>query len=168
MEFGIFFIAILVAIVAFFVFYKMKAKKPSAEPVDAAVGPDPVDDLLSLNLDIRKSFMAANLVETTEELIDLIVDLIPLVREQASATGELTWTVNRIASEYLPNKCVYPFIKLDKKSQHDAAIVASYTDSIGALKDELVAVKAMVVSRDIQQFNAKAKFLKNRFDNTGA
>ncbi|MEJ6591916.1 MAG: hypothetical protein QNL99_08050 [SAR86 cluster bacterium] len=168
MEFGIIFIAILIASVAVFVFYKMKAKKPEAEPVDESVGPGPVEDLLSLNLDMRKSMMAASLVEITEELIDLIVDLLPLVREQASASGELTWTVNRIASEYLPNKCVYPFIKLDKNSQSDAGIVASYTDSIGALKDELVAVKAMVVSRDVQQFSAKAKFLKNRFDNTGS
>ena len=168
MEFGIVFIAILIAIVAVFIFYKMKAEKPGAEPVDESVGSDPVEDLLSLNLDVRKSSMPANLVEMTEELIDLIVDLLPLVREQASASGELTWTVNRISSEYLPNKCVNPFIKLDKKLQNDAAIVSSYKDNIDALKDELVAVKAMVVNRDIQQFNAKAKFLKNRFDNTGA
>ena len=168
MEFGIIFIAILIAIVAFFVFYKTKAKKTGVKPVDQSAGPNPVDDLLSLNLAMRKSIMVANLVEMTEELIDLIIDLLPLVREQASASGELTWTVNRIASEYLPNKCVYPFIKLDKKSQNDAAIVASYIDNIGALKDELAAVKAMVVNRDVQQFNAKAKFLKNRFDNTGA
>jgi hypothetical protein len=114
MEFGIVFIAILIAIVAVFIFYKMKAEKPGAEPVDESVGSDPVEDLLSLNLDVRKSSMPANLVEMTEELIDLIVDLLPLVREQASASGELTWTVNRISSEYLPNKCVYPFIKLDK------------------------------------------------------
>jgi hypothetical protein len=168
MDYEIVFIVILIAIIAFLVLYKKKDRAPSVEPVSKPAEPNPVDDLLRLNLDVRKSFMASNLVVITEEIIDLLVDLMPLVKEQESASGELLWTVNRIATEYLPNKCVYPFIRLDEQHQGDSSLVSSFEDSIGALKAELVSVKAMVVGRDVKQFNAKAKFLKNRFDNTGA
>ncbi len=161
-------IAVVVGVIIYFSWWK-----PSKEK-DAPIAPDkgreavnPIDGLLQLNLDIRKFFTVQELVDITEEVIDILVGLLPQVEAQDSATGELLWTVNRISTEYLPNKCVRPFIKLDADDQRNTDIVSSYKDNIAVLKTELLSVKALVVSRDIKQFNSKAKFLKNRFDNTG-
>lgn len=167
MEYIFYAVALLVVGVVLFFILKKKEDNSSAESSKNPVEQDPIDDLLLLNLEMRKSYMPPEWVGVTEEVIDLLVELMPLVKEQESASGELSWTVNRIATEYLPNKCVRPFIKLDEVSQNDRANISSYSDSIGTLKVELLSVKEMVSSRDVRQFNAKAKFLKNRFDNTG-
>lgn len=126
-----------------------------------------VETLLKLNLDIRVSGIAEKTMITCEEIIDSLINQLPRIEEQDTLDGELSWTVRRIASEYLPNKCVYPYIRLSKEQRATEENTASIHQSLSKLKTEITNIDELIAKKDAQSFKAKAEFLKQRFMTDG-
>ncbi len=158
-------LAIIVAI--FVYFYKKKPSEENSSSTSQSEKSDPIRDLVKLNLDIRKAFIGEELSNATELVIDKLVELIPIVKETDLVSGELSWTVNRISSEYLPNKCVYPFLKLDTNKRSEPTIFDSFKSSLETLSQELDDVALMLSNKDETEFTKKAKFLKHKFNTDG-
>jgi hypothetical protein len=147
--------------------YKKKTSKTQSPATTQTEKPDPTSHLIKLNLDVRKAFIGEDLSHTVERVIDKLVDLIPVVEKADLVNGELSWTVNRISSEYLPNKCVYPFLKLDKNKRAESIILDSFNSNLNSLSQELDDVSNMLSNKDETEFTKKAKFLKHKFNTDG-
>lgn len=165
------FILILAVVIAGIVLalWAMKSNRKASEtdesvPPAPEPAPAPEEDLVALNLELRKAGVDLTLTKQCEVVIDKLINLMPKVKAADTADGELSWTVNRIATDYLPNKCVKPFLKVGDSSP-DA--VATFRDSLTVLSDELDDVGSTISRRDEQAFNRKAQFLKHRFANDG-
>jgi hypothetical protein len=156
----------LAAAAAYFFYARSKANPASDAPAKEAE-PDPVQDLLALNLKIRKEALARPLATRCETLIDLLVDLIPRVEQAEESSGELAWTVNRIASDYLPNRCVYPFLAMTGEDRESPEQIERFEQSLTVLEQNLNEVADMLSRRDRNEFATKAKFLQHRFTNPG-
>ena len=150
-----------------FAYYKSGSNKADEVAEPTVKVESPLDDLPALNLAVRKSLMPIDLIIETETVIDKLVELIPAVDQCGSPTGELKWSVNRIATEYLPNKCVFPFLRMSDAERTKVESVTAFKNNLVALSDELDDVSAMLSRRNTDDFNAKAKFLEHRFNTTG-
>lgn len=126
-----------------------------------------VETLLKLNLDIRVSGIAEKTMIACEDIIDSLINQLPRIEEQDTLDGELSWTVRRIASEYLPNKCVYPYIRLSPEQRETEENTASIHQSLSKLKTEITNIDELIAKKDVQSFKAKAEFLKQRFMTDG-
>lgn len=100
-------------------------------------------------------------------VIDQLIELLPKIEEVASPSGDLAWTVKRIASEYLPNKCVYPYLKLSPQDRLSTQAINQFKSSISGLSLELTDIADTLSSRDSADFSAKAKFLSQKFNVSG-
>ncbi|MEY8203993.1 MAG: hypothetical protein RPR40_02865 [Bermanella sp.] len=147
--------------------YKKKPPKVPASPISQAEKPDPIRSLVKLNLDLRKAFIDEDSCNAAERVIDKLVELLPVVAKTDSVSGELAWTVNRISAEYLPNKCIYPFLQLDKDKQAEASVIDSFKSSLTSLNQELDDIASLLSNKDEAEFTKKAKFLKHKFNTDG-
>lgn len=164
------FLVILLLAAAAGAYYYFKRRPSDTETTTKAASPakpDPIQDLLALNLDIRKAAMPTQPMGECERVIDKLVALIPRVNEADDPAGELAWTVNRIASEYLPNKCVRPYLQLSPTGRAEPETAKQFEQSLSVLNHELDEVDQMLSGRDRSAYDAKAKFLKHRFNSTG-
>lgn len=162
-------IIILIGIIAA-VFFINKNKSATdadvtSDDISSTEQPEPLEDLVLLNLKVRKAGIDPGLTQQCEAVIDQLVNLIPSVNAAATPGSELTWTVNRIATEYLPNKCVMPYLTLSKDAQQSEQNITMMQNSLASLSKELTDVEALLASKDDREFNAKATFLKHRFNN---
>lgn len=162
-------IIVLIGIIAA-AFYIKKNKSTSdsdnnSDDASTTNQPDPLQDLVALNLQIRKSAISEALTKECEAVIDQLVDLIPAINEASTPGSEITWTVNRIATEYLPNKCILPYLSLNAESRQDEEKIATMRSNLASLSTELKDVESMLTRRNESEFNAKATFLKHRFNN---
>lgn len=128
---------------------------------------DAREDLLALNLLLRKSPITTELIETTESVIDQLLTLLPKIEAADSPSGDLAWTVKRIASEYLPNKCIHPYLKLSPEDRLSAQAIDQFNSSISNLSQELEGITETLSKRDSAEFSAKAKFLSQKFNANG-
>jgi hypothetical protein len=161
---------VLVIAVVLLVYWLLKSKpssKATSQTSDAQspAEDDPIEQLLALNLDIRKAAINKDITTHCETVIDQLIELIPQVNEAAVPGSELIWTVNRIATEYLPNKCVKPYLALNKEQQAVAETVEQVRTNLTTLQHELQAVAELLAKKDQKEFEAKAAFLKHRFSN---
>ncbi len=124
-------------------------------------------ELLSINLEVRKAAIASPLMASCERLIDQLLELAPKLEGGAAAGSELNWTVKRIATEYLPNKCVRPFLSLSTEQQAKPEAADSFRTNLGALSKELDAVADMLSRKDMQSYQQKSEFLNKRFNIEG-
>ncbi len=159
---------ILAAIVAVVFFFKKPAKKdqPDLSNKQSAVT-DPTDQaqeqLLDCNLRLRKMGAQGVVLEKYEQLIDRLLGIIPDVNLQYP-DGELTWVINRIAVEYLPEKSVTPYLALEIEQRESEDTIRSVTEGIEAMIKEVDEVIELLATRKSSDFDSRAKFLKQRFN----
>lgn len=160
-------ILIVIAIIAVAAYSLIKhyATTKSESASSEIVPPTPEQNLLELNLIIRKAAIGPVLTERCEAIIDQLVAIFPRIEKHVCASGEFAWTVNRIASEYLPNKCVLPFINLKDNAREGAA--GEFINNLQTLEQELVDIEALLSKNDQKEFDNKSLFLKAKFNAEG-
>ncbi|PHS13189.1 MAG: hypothetical protein COA86_17725 [Kangiella sp.] len=165
-------ISVLVAIlVGFATFWLVSGKndektKSEDENVELSVTDIGQQALLMANLDLRKSIISPELRTNYESLIDLLIELLPLVNGasgETEHTNELSWVINRMATEYLPNKSINPYLKLTDSERLNDKVVSEVLENINSMKKELDDVKEIIIKKNNSEFSRKAKFLKQRF-----
>lgn len=159
----IFVIAIIA--VAAYILIKKYSKENTADTSPITVQPSPTQDLLELNLTIRKAAIGSVLTLRCEAIIDQLIDIFPRVEKHECASGEFAWTIKRIASEYLPNKCVLPFIGLKEDVREGAT--EEFINNLQTLEQELVDIEALLSKNDKKEFDNKSLFLKAKFNAEG-
>lgn len=135
----------------------------TAETKDVDAADAAIESLLDSNLALRKTIVPQGLRQAFEDTIDKLIALLPEVNAK-SKDSELTWVINRIATEYLPEKSLKPYLALDDASRNDEETIASVIDGLNSMESELLEVESMLSDRKMNEFNAKAKFLKQRFN----
>lgn len=148
----------------YFVRKKKGAEKPEDAPAPAAA-PDPVEiatnALLDTNLALRRGLVQDPVASAFESLVDKILALLPRVHDSAPG-GDLDWTISRIATEYLPNKSLSAYLALEPADR--ASLEAGMLEGLAVIESEIDEIEAMVSRRQTDDFDAKAEFLKRRFD----
>jgi len=119
--------------------------------------------LLDVNLALRKTEIPAELLAVCEDLVDRLVETIPVVLAGAP-DSELAWTLQRIATEYLPQKTIYPYLALDKQQRFSKEKSTQVFNAVSGMRDELVEVEELLKSKAEQDFSAKAAFIKAKFN----
>jgi len=122
-----------------------------------------LESLVKTNLMLRKNIVLPNVRDEYEGVIDALVDVLPKVHE-AIPDGELYWVVNRIATEYLPNKSVAPYLALTPEEQQSEDNVTKVMDSIKAIMAELSEISQLLSTKNSNEFSIKAKFIQHRFN----
>jgi hypothetical protein len=155
--------AVVAAVVAIFVHRKL-GEASSSEP--AAVQADPADEwigrlqrLADLNLQIREHALSDEVVAKLEHTIDVLRELIPQLNEEHLGS-ELTWTVNRMASDYL-SRILVPYIALGsgQRPEHRDELLRS----LAGLEAELENIRELLRNAQVGEFKTKAAFLRARF-----
>jgi len=161
-------VAVLVGLATFWLFSGKKDKNTNseAEPTELSVTEVANQALLMANLDLRKSIISPELRTNYESLIDLLIELLPLVngtKDAPDTESELGWVINRMATEYLPNKSIAPYLKLSDSERLNSQIISDVLENINSMKKELLDVKEMIIKKNSGEFARKAQFLKQRF-----
>ncbi|MDH5392597.1 MAG: hypothetical protein OEY11_05365 [Gammaproteobacteria bacterium] len=155
--------AFIVAIAFYFIMKKSEAEHEDEAETPLSANDLAVESLLAVNLDLRKTIIAAEIRASFEAIIDQLLEILPVVAE-LDPDSELAWVINRMATEYLPEKSIRPYLALDEGSRHDEKTISSVRQGLAGMKKELDDVEEILASRKSNEFNAKAKFLKHRFD----
>lgn len=122
-----------------------------------------IESVLESNLLLRKSIVPIQLRDSFEQVIDQLLDILPKVNE-LDADGELAWVINRMATVYLPNKSIQPYLALNEEARKDESTIASVEEGLAGMKSELLEVEQILATRKTNEFKTKAKFLKQRFN----
>lgn len=133
----------------------------TVEPVN--LSDTSIESLIAINIALRKEIIPGEIRALYESIIDQLIDVLPTVNSDVSG-GELAWVINRMATEYLPEKSIKPYLAMDDAQRHAADTMASVKDSIAGMQSELSDVQNMLSSHKTDEFNNKAKFLKARFE----
>ena len=155
--------AVVAAVVAILVHRRLgggvepEAAEPAADPADAWIGR--LQRLAALNLQIREHGLADEVIAKLEHTIDVLRRLIPVLNDE-HAGSELTWTVNRMASDYLARIAV-PYIALGagQRPEHRDELLRS----LEGLEAELENINELLRSAQVGEFKTKAAFLRARF-----
>jgi hypothetical protein len=135
----------------------------SADATPAAAAEDAwlehLRSLLRLNATLRERVVPAAVTAKIEAIVDELREVLPELNDEY-AGSELTWTVNRMASDYLP-RVVDPYLELSPgaRGEHEAELLASLT----GLETELTNIHGLVRKHEEGEFKAKAAFLRARF-----
>lgn len=121
-----------------------------------------IESLLTINIALRKEIIPEEIRTLYESVIDQLIDLLPKVNSEISG-GELAWVINRMATEYLPEKSIRPYLALDEATRCADATISSVKESIAGMQSELKDVENILSAHKSDEFNNKAKFLKSRF-----
>jgi hypothetical protein len=158
-------IVIAIIAVAAYALIKHFSKEKPKDAEQSVTKPSPTQDLLALNLVIRKAAIGSTLTVRCEAIIDRLIALFPRIENHVCASGEFAWTINRIASEYLPNKCVMPFINLKDEARDNAS--EEFINNLKTLEQELLDIEALLSKNDQKEFDNKSLFLKAKFNAEG-
>lgn len=163
-------ISTIIAVAAGFAVYyilkkQMDERDKSSMAEEEALSAEDVgiNALLNTNIELRKTIIPASIRDAFEQVIDQLIDLLPKVNA-ASPDSELAWVINRMATEYLPEKSVKPYLALDEQARHDESTMSTVQEGLAGMKAELSDVESILASRQTNEFNNKAKFLKRRFN----
>ena len=148
---------IVLAIVFFLFFFLRKQNKIKSSPTQKEN--TPIDELLFLNINIRKKIFNKELIDSIEKIIDKLRDVLPLLNDKYKAS-ELTWVANKMATDYL-QKVLNPYMEFSfqtqKEKQEDLLL------SLQQIEKELDDTIELVKKNETSLFDTKAKFIKNRF-----
>jgi hypothetical protein len=158
-------IVIAIIAVAAYSLIKFYSKEKTKDTEPSVEKPSPTQDLLALNLVIRKAAIGSILTVRCEGIIDRLIALFPRIEDHVCASGEFAWTINRIASEYLPNKCVMPYIKLEASTREASS--DEFINNLQTLEQELLDIEALLSKNDQKEFDNKSLFLKAKFNAEG-
>jgi len=142
---------------------KKKTDAETIKPNNESTLDTSLESLVKANLSLRKNIVLPKVRDAFEGVIDALVDILPKVHE-AIPDGELYWVVNRIATEYLPNKSINPYLALTTTEQQSEENVSKVIDSVKAMMAELSEVSQLLTTKNANEFNIKAKFLQHRFN----
>ena len=157
-------VGLIVASVVYMVLnYFNKTEEPS-EIIAGSVSPSEtsIESLLNINIALRKEIIPEEIRGLYESIIDQLIDVLPKVNSEVSG-GELAWVINRMATEYLPEKSIRPYLSMDDAQRHAEGTITSVKESIAGMQAELSEVQDILSSHKTDEFNNKAKFLKTRF-----
>jgi hypothetical protein len=112
-----------------------------------------------INLRVRSSGLASDLVERIERLIDQLADLLPTLSGQF-AGFELTWQMQQIASAYLP-KLINAYASLSDADR--SARRGEFETSLAELEDAATRTTRALREQHTTEFENISKFLKLRF-----
>ncbi len=158
--------AAVAAGVAIWVHRRLAARDAQAEAGETEQAPDATDawighlqGLVRLNIDVREHGLPAATTEKLEQTIDVLRRLIPELNDNYVGS-ELTWTVNRMATNYLP-RIVTPYVALapPARTEHEAELLKSLV----GLESELANIAGLVRDAKVGEFKTKAAFLRARF-----
>lgn len=139
-----------------------EGQEPAAEAPGEGATPEWVtalQRLVELNLLAREEAAPTPILEKVEETVDDLRRLVPELN-QAHPGDELTWTVNRMALDYVP-RVVEPFLALDPGARDDRQ--EEFLRSLVGLESEIANIETLVQSRKTGDFQGKAAFLRARF-----
>lgn len=157
-------IGLVVASVVYMVLnYFNQTKEPTEiieEPV--SLSDSSIESLLNINIALRKEIIPEEIRSLYESIIDQLIDVLPKVNSEVSG-GELAWVINRMATEYLPEKSIRPYLSMDDAQRHKEGTINSVKESVAGMQSELSEVQDILSSHKTDEFNNKAKFLKTRF-----
>ena len=131
-----------------------------AEPV--SLSDTSIESLLNINIALRKEIIPEEIRSLYESIIDQLIDVLPKVNSEVSG-GELAWVINRMATVYLPEKSIKPYLSMDDAQRHAEDTITSVKESIAGMQSDLSDVQDILSSHKTDEFNKKAKFLKTRF-----
>lgn len=160
-------LAALVCVALYFVF-RSSAKDTNSRDEDIDEAPPMSDEqkgveaLLAINLQLRKSIVPSAIRDSFEQVIDQLMSVLPEVNK-VSPGGELAWVINRMSTEYLPEKSIRPYLSLDEAMRHDQATMDEVEMALSGMKGELAEVQDILARHKTNEFSNKAKFLKQRF-----
>ncbi len=155
--------AAVAAVVAILVHRSLSAKDAAEETVEA---PDETDawighlqSLVRLNIQIREGGLPARVCERLEHSVDVLRDVIPQLNDDYVGS-ELTWTINKMATDYLP-RIVTPFVALGPaaRQEHEAELLKS----LQGFDAELENIAGLLRDAKVGEFKTKAAFLRARF-----
>ena len=158
-------LAAVAGLAAYYIF-KKTAPKPETPADDKEEGPtlDAVlNTLAELNLTVRLELVHGRALSSIETTIDGLISLLPKA-EQALENGELKWVVYRIATDYLPNKAVKPYIGLNKSQRESESAIDNLVTGQLAMQEEIKDIEDLINQKSHAEFQAKAKFLQHRFN----
>jgi len=158
-------IGLVVASIVYLVlkhFNKTNAPTPASEAELDSPSDIGIESLLTINIALRKEIIPEEIRTLYESVIDQLIDLLPKINSAVSG-GELAWVINRMATEYLPEKSIHPYLALDEATRCADDSISSVKESIAGMQSELKEVQNILSSHKSDEFNNKAKFLKSRF-----
>ena len=114
---------------------------------------------MRLNIQIREGALPAGVTEKLEHSIDVLRDVIPQLNDDYVGS-ELTWTINKMATDYLP-RIVAPFVALGPaaRQEHEAELLKS----LQGFEAELENIVSLLRDAKVGEFKTKAAFLRVRF-----
>jgi len=115
--------------------------------------------LAALNGRVREHACPPPVIEKVEAIFDELRRLIPDLNT-GYVGSELTWTVNRMASDYVA-RIVEPYTRLSPGAQSENQ--DELLRSLVGLEAELSNIETLVASAKEGEFKAKAAFLRARF-----
>ena len=115
-----------------------------------------------MNVQIRENALPPDVVEKLEASIDVLRRVMPELNDEHPGS-ELAWTVNRMASDYLP-RIVTPYVKLSPplRQEHREELLRS----LAGLEAELENIGELLRGAKVGEFKTKAAFLRARFLDT--
>ena len=152
-------------LVAYYIFKKTSSKPetPNDNKEEEPTLETVLDSLAELNLTIRLELIQGRALSSIETTIDGLISLLPKA-EQALENGELKWVVYRIATDYLPNKAVKPYIGLNKSQRESESTINNLVNGQLAMQEEIKDIEDLISQKSHAEFQAKAKFLQHRFN----
>ena len=136
-----------------------RGPEPSAPAAKDPEWVEPLRALVAVDIAVREHDLPASVVETVERNVDVLRELVPDLNDR-HAGSELAWTVNRMATDYIP-RLVGPYTGLGADQR--AARETEFRESLSGLEAELVNIRELVERADEGDFQAKAAFLRARF-----
>jgi hypothetical protein len=156
--------AVVAAVVAILVHRSLGAADAAKTEPEAAEDPADVwighlQSLVALNIQAREAGLPEDVMAKVEENIDDLRQVIPELNDD-HAGSELTWTVNRMATDYLP-RIVTPYVALAAgvRDEHRP----EFLRSLEGLEKELANIVDLLRNAKVGEFQAKAAFLRARF-----
>lgn len=157
-------VGLIVASVVYMVLNYFNQTEETSEIIAEPASPSDtgIESLLNINIALRKEIIPEEIRTLYESIIDQLIDVLPKVNSEVSG-GELAWVINRMATEYLPEKSIRPYLSMDNAQRHAEDMINSVKESIAGMQSELSEVQDILSSHKTDEFNNKAKFLKTRF-----
>jgi len=130
-------------------------EEPTIDPVD-----DSISKLFNLNLRLRLVNPSEKLVQSFEEVVDKTRVLLPILN-QKDKFSELTVTVNRIPTKYLPS-LIEPYISVSEREREsmEADIVAN----LNTLSEELDRIQEALDNGEKDSYQRMSVLIDNLFN----
>lgn len=133
------------------------------EVVQQAVNPDPnaivhrvEEQLTRLNEKLRLNCSSVLVISKTEELIDLLLDVVPLIILE-SPNSEASFDLEKLSTDYFPN-LLGDYLELSRDDQ--ASTEETFLKQLLDLADVINAAKSSFDSGNLDSFQISSAFLR--------